>query len=244
MACRVRAQLHQVDGRKVLVVLHDDLSDRRLAEQDLRRALGDRESLLREVHHRVKNNLQVISSLLALQLRTLDSAPARAALLATRMRVRAIAAVHERLCESDELARLDLGEYIRGIVPGILSSSGGDGAMWRLDMKTDVALVSLDDAVRCGLIVNELVANAIEHGFKGRSEGRVSIELRRLDDERARLTVADDGVGLPRGVDPVRTDSLGLHLAAGLAQRLGSGLEVEREHGTAFSLVVRTTVAP
>jgi two-component sensor histidine kinase len=241
LACRVRARRERRGRRQVVVVLHQDLSAERGAERELRRALADRETLLREVHHRVKNNLQVISSLLALQVRTLDSDSARRALADTRMRVRAIAAVHERLCESEDLARLDLGEYIKTIVPGIISSAAGGGPSLRLEMDVDTVFVGLDDAVRCGLIVNELVVNAIQHAFAHRADGVVTVRLRRLDAEHARLTVADDGVGLPDGIDPARVDSLGLHLASGLAQRLGGALQIERDRGTTFSVALRTT---
>jgi two-component sensor histidine kinase len=244
LACRARGRRHRVGRRDVLVVLHDDLSEQRRAEHELRRALADRETLLREVHHRVKNNLQVISSLLALQLRTLETEDARRALADTRMRVRTIAAVHERLCESDDLASLDLGEYIKAIVPGIMSSATGVAPVRRLEMHVDVVPVGLDDAVRCGLIVNELVVNAVKHAFRERADGVVTIGLRRTDAERARLTVADDGVGLPETIDPARVESLGLHLASGLAQRLGGSLQVERGRGTTFSLEFRTPIVP
>jgi two-component sensor histidine kinase len=226
------------------VVLHDDLSEQRRAEDGLRRALADRETLLREVHHRVKNNLQVISSLLALQVRTLETDDARRALADTRMRVRTIAAVHERLCESDDLASLDLGEYIRALVPSIMTSATGPAPVRRLEMHVDTVPVGLDDAVRCGLIVNELVMNAVKHAFPDRADGVVTVDLRRCGADHARLTVADDGVGLPEAVDPARVESLGLHLAAGLAQRLGGSLQVERGRGTTFSLEFRTAVAP
>jgi two-component sensor histidine kinase len=239
--CRVRVVARRMGLRRVLVVTHDDLTDQRRAEQALQRVVADRERLLREVHHRVKNNLQIISSLLALQLRTLDSEAARRMAADMRMRVRTIAGVHERLCDSGDLAHLDLGEYIRSLVPGITSGLTPEGTDLDLSVATDTVVVGLDEAVRCGLIVNELVSNALEHAFLGRAHGRLRVELRRVDAGHAALVVADDGVGMAESIDPARAQSLGLHLVAGLAQRLGGAVEVTRGAGTTFRLVIVTS---
>jgi two-component sensor histidine kinase len=239
--CRVRVVARRVGLRRTLVVTHEDVTDHRRAEQALQRVVADRERLLREVHHRVKNNLQIISSLLALQLRTLDSDAARRMAADMRMRVRTIAGVHERLCDSGDLAHLDLGEYIRSLVPGITSGLTPEGTELDLSIATDTVTVGLDEAVRCGLIVNELVSNALEHAFADRSRGRLRVELTRIDDSHAALVVADDGVGMPESIDPARAQSLGLHLVAGLAQRLGGAVEVTRGAGTSFRLVIETT---
>jgi two-component sensor histidine kinase len=239
VACRIRASSHQTGAKRVLVLVQEDLSEQRRVEQALRRVVADRETLLREVHHRVKNNLQIISSLLAMQLRTLDTDAARRAIRETRMRVRTIAAVHERLCESADLARLDLGEYIRTLVPAVFSSFAPSSTKLDLVIEADSVSVGLDDAVRCGLIVNELVSNALKHAFVGRPAGRLLVRLERAGELRAALTVSDDGVGLPESVNPLQGDGLGLHLATGLAQRMGGQLDLERDQGTTFRVFFR-----
>jgi two-component sensor histidine kinase len=243
-ACRIRATAQVVDGRRVVVVLQNDLSLQRRVERALRRVVADREALLREVHHRVKNNLQIILSLLAMQLRTLDTEQARRAVRDTRMRVRAIAAVHERLCDSDDLARLDLGEYVQALVPGIFASMSPEATRVDLQVACESVHVGLDDAVRCGLVVNELVSNALKYAFVGRGSGTLAIGLARVGTHRAELTVTDDGVGLPAHIDTAQAESLGLHLAAGLAQRLGGRLEVERRGGTTFRVSIAVAPEP
>jgi two-component sensor histidine kinase len=174
-----------------------------------------------------------------MQLRTLDTDAARRAIRETRMRVRTIAAVHERLCESADLARLDLGEYIRTLVPAVFSSFAPSSTKLDLVIEADSVSVGLDDAVRCGLIVNELVSNALKHAFAGRATGRLLVRLERADGLRAALTVSDDGVGLPEGVNPLQGEGLGLHLATGLAQRMGGQLDLERDNGTTFRVFFR-----
>ncbi|MBL0728544.1 PAS domain S-box protein [Piscinibacter sp. HJYY11] len=228
-------------------LLVQDISARKAAEalvqrqqERLTHALDEKETLLKEVYHRVKNNLQVVQSLLALQRRSVPDGPARAALDDSVQRVRAIALVHEKLYQSGSLASVSLPEYTRDLLFQIGEVACQRHIAVRADI--EVAHAGLDGAIPFGLLVAELVGNAYKHGFRGRKEGEVHVVLR-PGPGGAELSVSDDGVGLPEGFEidgPSRTTSkMGLQLAASLARQLGGELQVHSEHGTRFSAVLK-----
>jgi two-component sensor histidine kinase len=202
---------------------------------DLRALVGEKELLLREVHHRVKNNLQIISSLLSLQASQSRDPRIVAMLRESQGRVRAIATIHEKLQQSGSVARVDLAEYIRGVASQLFSSYGGAGRILLL-MDIEPLELALDTAIPCGLIVNELVSNALKHAFEDGRHGEIRIEMGRMEDGRLRLLVADNGIGLPEpGL--VREGSLGLELVKALAEQLGGTLEVTRDApGATFTI--------
>lgn len=200
----------------------------------LRVALCERETLLKEIHHRVKNNLQVISSLLALQARQVRSDHAVAAAMADiQGRVRSIALAHEHLYASDHLGRLDFPDYVRELTRS-LEQTFGHGAVIALDI-APIALV-VDQAIACGLVVNELVTNAFKYAFPDREDGTIRVSLH-VTDGVATLEVKDDGIGIPdRQAKP---QSLGLSLVATLAEQLGG--ELERVRGAGVGACFRVT---
>ncbi len=248
----VETSLLTADGRRLPVavstsVLRDDagrlegvvrvaqnVSERRQAETDLRRSLAEKEELLKEVHHRVKNNLQIISSLLNLQ--EGDAAPAdtERRFRESQNRIRSMALIHELLYRSDDLTRIDFAEYLERLVHHVVRSYGGAGQSVRTVLEVDPEPMSLDCAIPCGLIVTELVANAVEHAFPGR-QGTVAVRFTAANG-RHRLSVADDGVGLPAEVDPATADTLGLRLVAALARQLGGELERTTGEGTELAV--------
>lgn len=224
-------------------LLVQDISARKSGEvlireqqQHLEHALHEKETLLKEVYHRVKNNLQVVQSLLALQRRSVPEGPARAALDDSVQRVRAIALVHEKLYQSGSLASVSLPDYTRDLLFQIGEVAGQRHISLRADI--EVPHAGLDGAIPFGLLVAELVGNAFKHGFRGRSEGEIHIVLR-PGPGGAELSVSDDGVGLPEGftLDVGRT--MGLQLAASLARQLGGELQVNSDHGTCFSAILK-----
>jgi PAS domain S-box-containing protein len=206
--------------------------------QALAASLREKEVLLKEVHHRVKNNLQVISSLLNLQAQRVDDPRVRAMLDESRDRVYAIAVVHQKLYQSKDLSRIPFDEYVRELVDNLLHSLGCDR---RITVTIDACDVRLpvDIAVPCGLIVSELVTNALKHAFPDGRAGELRISIRRTDDGRIELVVADDGIGLPETLDPQRTRSLGLDLVVTFAEQLDAELDIRRQPGTAFTLRFR-----
>ncbi|HNC99955.1 MAG TPA: sensor histidine kinase [Myxococcota bacterium] len=183
--------------------------------------------LLREVHHRVKNNLQVMVSLLDMQGQRVTDPQALEVLMASKGRVQAMTLIHQKLYQQDNIAALSLGTYLRQLVEGVRGLfPGGAG------VETEYALVEgefgIDTAVPLGLILNELVTNAFKYAYTGREGGRLRLALRRLDGEQYALEVEDDGPGLPEGMDVGRSKTLGLQLVMGLARQLRGQVEVGR----------------
>jgi two-component sensor histidine kinase/integral membrane sensor domain MASE1 len=211
----------------------------REAAETLRASLREKETLLKEVHHRVKNNLAVIAELLSLQASRAEHSDARPHLLESRDRVWSLAAVHEMLYRSKDLSRIDLPGYVRQLCQHLLDSYLTDPG--RVRVETSVAPVTLDleQAVPFGLLLNELVSNALKHGFPGGAAGRVRVELARApsaDGPLATLVVRDDGVGLPPDLDARRARSLGLRLIDSLSRQLHGTPEIRGEGGTQFCL--------
>ena len=232
-SCRVVARGARGEAVRVVGV-NADVTDRRRAAEDLEQAVADRDALLREVHHRVKNNLQIVSSLLNLQLGQLRQPRMRELVRESCLRVQAIALAHERLYQSESLAAVDVGYYVRGLIASLSASFTRPGQVVDVACEADDVPLPLDMAVRLGLIVNELLTNAYKHAFRGRPRGAITVTLRREDDDSLRLSVADDGRGLPEGLDIARTETLGLQLVANLATQLGGRLVVERDGGARF----------
>jgi len=217
-----------------------DVTDDREAARNVERLNGalqhrleEREILLREVHHRVKNNLQLISSLLSLQARLLDES-ARNVVLEGQIRVHSIALVHEKLCESADVSQVDLGEYTRDLVV-LLRRAVETPSRIAIDVDMPPLPLSIDQAILCGLIINELLTNALKHAFPGERSGSVLVQAQSLASDRIRLCVRDDGIGLPRELDLEQPSSMGMDLVAILARQLGAELQVERSPGSTFS---------
>ena len=213
----------------------------RESESRLRMAVAEKEVLLREIHHRVKNNLQVVASLLQLHIAEGAEGPEAAAVDTLRRcgdRVRAMALLHEALYRRSDLARVDLGEYLSEVVASVEGSYATHG---RIRLEVDAAqaiVVDAETALPCGLILHELVVNAVRHAFPD-GRGTVRVALRRGASGRTTLLVEDDGRGLPPGLDLGRVESLGLQLVSGLAAQAGAQLELARGsdgRGTAFHL--------
>ncbi|MGE3775240.1 MAG: sensor histidine kinase, partial [Gammaproteobacteria bacterium] len=226
----------ELGGEMQVIATIIDVSATRAAQEALERALADKTALLAEVHHRVKNNLQVISSLLNLQ-RRVAPAGAQDALAESQLRVRAMALIHELLYEQGEAASISLADYLQRLVRLLQESTGGVGAAIRLAFDHGGFEIALDAqrAVPCGLLVAELVTNAYKHAFAGRSAGRIDVELARHDDG-ARLSVVDDGVGLPEGLAPGRTRSLGFQLIPMLVDQMSAQLRIGDGPGSRFDL--------
>jgi len=202
-----------------------DISRIKQTEEALRVSLHEKEVLLKEVHHRVKNNLQVISSLVSLQADALTDPNLREVFEEVRDRVRAMALVHETLYQSDNLAQVDLAEYARNLLHQLWRGHSGVSVV-NLNLSLEPVALSVETAVPCGLILNELASNALRHAFKGRASGEVAVSLKRVPATgRALLTVSDTGVGLPEGFDWRNAKSLGLRLVHMLAKQIGGIVE-------------------
>lgn len=204
---------------------------------ELSATLREREVLLQEVHHRVKNNLQVISSLIAMQARRIDDGSGRTALEECQTRVQAIALIHEQLCRAKDYARIRFVEYAKTLVRNVFRAAGVSGNVVELDLQVDDAALTVEKAIPCGLILNELVTNALKHAFPDGRRGKLVVLFERRSDGRLRLMVSDDGVGLPKDFDARTCPSLGVHLVRTLAEQLEGELSVTSDSGTCFELI-------
>jgi len=204
--------------------------------KQLKASLHEKEILLKEIHHRVKNNLQVISSLIDLQADRLTDPVVRALFKDTRDRVRSMALVHEKLYQSPDLAHAELGAYIRNVMDELFLAHGGTSSKIRLRMELDPVFLPVDMAIPCGLILNELATNSLKHAFIGRESGAIEIQLTSVENHAMRLVFHDDGRGLPEGLDWQAAGSLGLRLIRMLSRQLNADLTLRNASGTTFEL--------
>ncbi|MBN1888961.1 MAG: response regulator [Thermoflexales bacterium] len=233
---------HAANAR--LIALARDISERvrteavrQQAVENLRALLEEKEVLLAEIHHRVKNNLQVVISLLKLQARRIEDETALEILKASQSRVKSMALVHERLYRSQDLERVDLAGYVEELAVNLFRLYSIDPSSISLVVNVADVSLNIEAAVPCGLILNELIANSLKHAFPGDASGQLRVELRPADGQLV-LTVSDNGVGLPQHVSMAQNaDSLGLQLVYTLATHdLGGTIEVKREQGTTFTI--------
>lgn len=207
----------------------------RISEQRLKESLKEKETLLREMHHRVKNNLQVISSLLNLQADHINDPRAYEMLRESRNRVHSISLIHEALYRSADFEKIDFCDYIRHLTANLFSSFGARACKIHLNYELQEVYLKIDTAIPCGLIINELVSNALKHAFSNDQEGSVTVGFR-PDGTDFIVSVRDNGKGIPESMDIHNSGSTGMELVTSLTQQLGGTIEVERIHGTSFTM--------
>ncbi len=208
------------------------IHEKEMHEQQISNSLREKEVLLKEIHHRVKNNMQVITSLLNLQAYQTEDPSIRALFRETQDRVRSMALVHEKLYRSEDMASIDFGEYLKSLTTQLMRSNYRPGITATVD--ADRVLLEINIAIPCGLIVNELVSNALKHAFEGREQGTVVVTLKRRTGETVELRVQDDGVGFPPGVDIQTLTSMGMNIINTLTSQIFGTVTMERAQGTAF----------
>jgi PAS domain S-box-containing protein len=226
-----------LDGRIIgRVGVARDITDRRLAEEQIRTSLQEKEVLLKEIHHRVKNNLQIISSLLNLQSKYIGDPQALQMFIDSQNRVKSMALIHEILFQSRDIAKIDFSEYIKNISAHLFRSYGAYSKKIGLVINVKDIMLDVDTAIPCGLIVTELVSNSLKYAFIDGREGSIYIELSSDNHESLTLIVCDNGLGLPIHVDLQNMDSLGLKLVAALANQLAGTVQLDRSYGTTFRI--------
>jgi PAS domain S-box-containing protein len=220
------------------VAVFDVITERKRAEQTLRESLAEKVALLKEIHHRVKNNLQIVASRLNLQARRVQDKNAVNILRDTRGRVHSMALLHEMLYHSGNLAQINFVVYVEELCGQLKRSFGSSAA--RVSVAKRVARISLplEQSLPCGLIISELVSNALKHGFPGKREGTVTVELRPGEGQSLVLSVSDDGVGLPTGLDILNSSTMGLQLVSNLAAQLKGQFAVGRTDGGGTTISV------
>ncbi len=228
----------EFEGETVLSLMLQDVASRAFTEERLRAAVREKEVLLEEIHHRVKNNLQVITSLLGLQARSIKDPATRIKFDESRYRIQAMAILHEILDESFSLAEVDFANYVQRLVAHLVRSYGAIGRI-HMQVRLDPLFCHRDVALPCGLIINEVLSNAFKYAFPGGKEGEVKVELRREPDGMIHLRVADNGIGLPRGWDWETSSTLGLRLVRTLARQIDANIQITGGYGTAFAIAFR-----
>jgi PAS domain S-box-containing protein len=236
-------------GSGIMTAVHDDagaligfgkiMRDRtaqRQLEAQLRGSLQDKEVLLKEVYHRVKNNLQVVVSLLDLQADALEDPQARAVFDDCQRRIQAMALVHEALYQSSSLALVHIGDYARRLAGDLLRAQSVQPEHIRLTLEADDVWLSAEKAMPCGLILNELLTNCAKHAFPAGRAGEIRLIVQADAEAQVALSVCDNGVGFPEGLDFRNTASLGMQLACLLTEQLGGTIALERRHGTAVTI--------
>ncbi len=212
-----------------------DIDDRKRAEEKLKESLKEKDLLLREIHHRVKNNLQVISSLLKLQSRCAKRTACRDIFEASQRRLQSMALIHEKLYQSGNLADIDFKAYIESLGARLLAASSVPGSQITLQTEIVAAPLGIDVAMPCGLISNELISNSLKHAFPGQKKGVIEVYFGSCSHE-FELVVRDDGVGLPENLDLENAETLGLRLVSTLVQQLQGHMRVNNADGTEFRI--------
>ena len=223
------------DGTMVLSAIVD-ISDRKAKEGRIEAALKEKEILLGEVHHRVKNNLQIIHSLLYLQAAKAQDENLSRLLRESQNRIKSMAMIHQTLYESKDFARVDFGMFLDALVPTLVSSYSVDSGQVSLSINSADVSLPINAAIPCGLVVNELISNALSHGFPAGRPGRIAVDVASETGRQIVLSVSDDGVGLPDTFDMAHSPTLGLQLVGLLADQLGAEMTVNRSGPTCFRL--------
>jgi PAS domain S-box-containing protein len=233
--------VHNAEGAVAgIASLGEDITERKRAEEKLSASLKEKELLVREVYHRVKNNLQTISSLLSLQSEGIADPATRDMFLENQHRIRSMTMIHERLYRSNSLTRIDMREYLQGLANSLFRSYAVNRSI-TLHVDVHDVVLSADASIVCGLIVNELLSNSLKHAFPGDRPGGITLTMSPREHGIYALTFSDDGIGLPAGFDIHNTRTLGMNLIASLTQQLHGDLDISTDNGTRYVITMPAT---
>jgi len=223
--------------QNLIILTVQDITERITADKQIQHSLKEKEILLREVHHRVKNNLQTISSLLDLQAESIKDSAALEAFRSSQSRIRSMALIHERLYKSENLSRIKAQEYIKNLIDYLEATYDSQAGNIKLKTNVQNILLNLDTAIPCGLIINELVSNSMKYAFPGEQAGTIEVSLLVSSADSISLSVKDDGIGIPADITVENSPSLGLQLVYLLAKQINGTLITERKNGTKVELI-------
>jgi PAS domain S-box-containing protein len=229
---RPDAMTFDADGNPVrLTGIVQDITERKKAEELLKSALAERETLLRELYHRTKNNMQVINSMLDLQSSLVASDALKIAFKDTQNRIQSMSLVHQKLYQSQSLEVINLSDYSRSLIDLLISSYVVDRKQIAFEIAVEDILLTIDSAVPCGLIINELIANALKYAFPDGRSGHVLLKAARIAENEFLLEVSDDGIGVPPGFDFAQSDTMGMVTISMLARQLGGSVAFNNDRG-------------
>ncbi len=226
-------------GKKVtgLTLFKLNITTRKNAEEKIKQSLKEKEVLLKEVHHRVKNNLQIISSILNLQTSKSTSKKTLEIIYDSQKRIKAMSLIHELLYQSDDFSRINFSEYLNEILTNLMSSYVSRKPI-TLELDSDKIFLNLDVSIPCGLLINELVTNAMKYAFTNHKKGILTVSLKRKDGKIV-LRIADNGKGLPAHIDFKKTNSLGMQLVIGLTDQIDGTIELDNSNGAAYTITFK-----
>jgi PAS domain S-box-containing protein len=212
----------------------NDITDKLITEKKLLHTIHEKETLIKEIHHRVKNNLQLISSIIYLKLTSVGDKDIRDFLEDTRQKIRSIALIHERLLQTENLDKVEISDYLGKLIQDLKVTYLREGLQLEIASSLEKQMMTLDMAIICGLIVNELLTNAFKHAFQGRTSGKISVRFDNTPNYI--LSLEDDGVGLPENVEPGNSTSFGMQLIDVFVKQLNGKLFIDRKKGTKFQI--------
>jgi PAS domain S-box-containing protein len=217
----------------------EDISDRKFTEARIQAALREKEVLLKEIHHRVKNNMQVISSLLQLQAQYIEDEPTLALFEESQTRIHSMALIHEQLYQSEHLDRIDLPPYVQNLVANLYQSFGCGNTAIQFNLNLDPIYLNIETAIPCGLIINELVSNSLKYAFRQSLVGEINIDFHKINFQEFQLIIQDNGSGFPPGFDVENADTLGLRLVRMLAYQLEATIAIDSQCGTCYNIIFK-----
>ena len=229
----IEMKLSLMEGK--LIVVQNDITDNKFAEEKISQSLAEKEVLLKEVHHRVKNNMAVISSLLSLQSGYIDDEKSLSLFKESQSRIRSMALVHEKLYKSEDFAHIDVRDYIQTLAQSIKNTFAGETDV---NSKIDVQDIELDIDVLipCGLIINEITTNSFKHAFEGQDNPEINISLKETDADNVVLTISDNGKGFPEGFDISKSTGLGLKLVKILVNQITGTMDVQSSNDVTYTI--------
>ncbi len=225
-------------NKKYTTSIIRDVTDRKISAKKLQKSIAEKEMLLKEIHHRVKNNLMIISSLLNLQSRYIQDEKSKNIFKESQNRASSMALIHERLYQSTDLKNIDFGDYVQTLSKDLYSTYVLDKDLIKMNIETDELKLDIDTSIPLGLILNELVTNSLKHAFSPGKRGIINIKFKKLD-EHYLLEVKDNGKGLPVGLDYKNADSLGLNIITSLTEQIDGELEHLNHSGTIFRITFK-----
>ena len=213
-----------------------DITDKKLSEESLKSSLQEKEVLLKEVHHRVKNNMQVISSILSLQSAYINDPKTLSILRESQSRIKSMAIIHERLYRTKDFSKINFSEYVQNLANSLISTYEAGIIDVEVSFDLNEVFLNLDSAIPCGLILNELISNSLKYAFEGKKKGKITITLNENKQGVVQLSVEDDGKGIDKNFNIAKTETLGLQLVHTLIEQLEGELKLTSKNGSRFDI--------
>ena len=235
---QIESTIHDDELFKGLKIAILDISERKNIQKELLKLLEQKEILLKEIHHRVKNNLMIISSLLNLQSRYIKDKASKEIFTESQNRAKSMALIHERLYQSNDLKKIDFGEYIRSLSNELFNTYDADPGQITLKINVESLFLDINTTVPLGLIVNELISNCLKHGFPDGRNGEIDVDLHSKGDYYE-LSVKDNGIGFPKDLNYENTDSLGLQMIVSLTNQIDGNIKLNNIVGTEFMITFK-----